>query len=66
MKDIIKSMKASSKKIIIFYGSQTGTAESFAHRFAKNLQSYNTLHHHLNSVVIDPEELDIVINSNLI
>ena len=31
----ISKMKASGKNIIVFYGSQTGTAEEFAGRLAK-------------------------------
>jgi sulfite reductase alpha subunit-like flavoprotein len=43
------------KSIAIFYGSQTGTAEEFAGRLAKDAQRYG-----LKSAVFDPEEIDIV------
>jgi NADPH-ferrihemoprotein reductase len=48
-------MKSSGKSIVIFYGSQTGTAEEYAQRIAKNLRLYG-----LKALVIDPEETDIV------
>lgn len=42
----------------IFYGSQTGTAEEFSGRLAKDAQRYG-----LKSLVLDPEECDMVINA---
>lgn len=45
------------KTIAIFYGSQTGTAEEFAGRLAKDAQRYG-----LKAAVFDPEEIDIVSN----
>ena len=48
-------MKSSGKSIVIFFGSQTGTAEEFAQRLAKNARLYG-----LKALVIDPEETDIV------
>ena len=48
-------MKASGKNIVIFFGSQTGTAEEFSRRLAKNARLYG-----LKALVIDPEEVDIV------
>ena len=43
------------KCIAIFYGSQTGTAEEFAGRLAKDAQRYG-----LKALVLDPEECDMV------
>jgi NADPH-ferrihemoprotein reductase len=54
-KSLIDKMKSSGKSIVIFYGSQTGTAEEYAQRIAKNLRLYG-----LKALVVDPEETDIV------
>lgn len=43
------------KSVAIFYGSQTGTAEEFSGRLAKDAQRYG-----LKSLVLDPEECDMV------
>lgn len=53
-KSLIDKMKSSGKSIVIFYGSQTGTAEEYAQRIAKNLRLYG-----LKALVVDPEETDI-------
>lgn len=37
--DIVETMKNSGKKAVVFYGSQTGTAEDYALKFAKKFQS---------------------------
>ena len=50
----VTKMKNSGKSIAIFYGSQTGTAEEFANRLAKDAQRYT-----LKAMVLDPEECDI-------
>lgn len=50
----IGKMKKSGKCIAIFYGSQTGTAEEFAGRLAKDAQRYG-----LKALVLDPEECDM-------
>eukprot|EP00794_Sanderia_malayensis_P019243 gene19243-21171_t len=50
----VTKMKHSGKSIAIFYGSQTGTAEEFANRLAKDAQRYD-----LKASVLDPEECDI-------
>ena len=52
---------STDRKIIIFFGSQTGTAEEFARRLAKNARLYG-----LKALVVDPEEIDIVIINTFI
>ncbi|KAL5482608.1 hypothetical protein ACEPAI_9202 [Sanghuangporus weigelae] len=53
-RDFITKMKESKKRIVIFYGSQTGTAEEYAIRLAKEAkQKFG-----LASLVCDPEEYD--------
>lgn len=44
-------MKATGKKVIVFYGSQTGTAEEFALRLAKDARRYG-----MPAMSFDPEE----------
>lgn len=41
--------------MIIFYGSQTGTAEEFAGRLAKDCNRYG-----MKGMAADPEEFDMV------
>lgn len=41
---------------MVFYGSQTGTAEEFAGRLAKDASRYG-----MKAVVADPEESDMVL-----
>lgn len=43
------------KTIIVFYGSQTGTAEEFANRLSKDAQRYG-----MKGMAADPEEYDMV------
>ena len=50
-------MKSTGKSIVVLYGSQTGTGEEFAQRLAKNSRLYG-----LKTLVVDPEEIDIVTN----
>ncbi|KAJ3643865.1 hypothetical protein Zmor_026549 [Zophobas morio] len=50
----IKKLKASGRSLVVFYGSQTGTAEEFAGRLAKEGVRY-----HLKGMVADPEECDM-------
>lgn len=50
----IGKMKKAGKSVAIFYGSQTGTAEEFSGRLAKDAQRYG-----LKSLVLDPEECDM-------
>ena len=40
---------------MVFYGSQTGTAEEFAGRLAKDCVSYG-----MKGMVVDPEECEMV------
>lgn len=40
---------------MVFYGSQTGTAEEFANRLAKDAQRYG-----MRGMSADPEEYDLV------
>lgn len=47
-------MKSSGKNVIVFYGSQTGTAEEFAGRLAKDAVGYG-----MKGLVADPEECDM-------
>nr|CAG4651637.1 EOG090X027R [Triops cancriformis] len=50
----IGKMKASGRQVVVFYGSQTGTAEEFAGRMAKESARYG-----LKAMVADPEECDM-------
>lgn len=45
------------KNIVVFYGSQTGTAEEFANRLAKDAHRYV-----MKGMAADPEEYDMVIH----
>lgn len=50
----IKKLKSSGRSLVVFYGSQTGTAEEFAGRLAKEGIRYK-----LKGMVADPEECDM-------
>ncbi|XP_067144263.1 NADPH--cytochrome P450 reductase [Centruroides vittatus] len=50
----ISKMKSSGRNIVVFYGSQTGTAEEFAARLAKEAHRYG-----MKAMVADPEECDM-------
>ncbi|XP_037026127.1 NADPH--cytochrome P450 reductase isoform X1 [Bradysia coprophila] len=50
----IKKLKSSGRSLVVFYGSQTGTAEEFAGRLAKEGIRYS-----LKGMVADPEECDM-------
>ncbi|VDN04179.1 unnamed protein product [Thelazia callipaeda] len=49
----ISRMKSEGRKVLIIYGSQTGTAEELAGRLAKDVQNYGQ-----KAFVLDPEEMD--------
>ncbi|KIY61534.1 putative cytochrome P450 oxidoreductase [Cylindrobasidium torrendii FP15055 ss-10] len=53
-RDFLQKMKAGNKRLVIFYGSQTGTAEEYAIRIAKEAKAKFGL----TSLVCDPEEHD--------
>lgn len=50
----ISKMKSTGRSVIVFYGSQTGTAEEFAARLAKEANRYG-----MKAMVADPEEYDM-------
>uniref|UniRef100_A0A673MCT6 NADPH--hemoprotein reductase n=1 Tax=Sinocyclocheilus rhinocerous TaxID=307959 RepID=A0A673MCT6_9TELE len=50
----IEKMKKTNRNIVVFYGSQTGTAEEFANRLAKDAQRYG-----MKGMAADPEEYDL-------
>ncbi|XP_057207943.1 P450 (cytochrome) oxidoreductase b isoform X2 [Triplophysa rosa] len=50
----IEKMKKTGKNIAVFYGSQTGTAEEFANRLAKDAHRYG-----MKGMAADPEEYDM-------
>lgn len=51
----IKKLKSTGRSLVVFYGSQTGTAEEFAGRIAKEGARYK-----MKGMVADPEECDMV------
>ena len=50
-------MAFQGRNIVVFYGSQTGTAEAFATQLAKDAQRYG-----MKGMPADPEEYDMVIS----
>ncbi|XP_025919431.1 NADPH--cytochrome P450 reductase isoform X2 [Apteryx rowi] len=50
----IEKMKKTGRNIVVFYGSQTGTAEEFANRLSKDAHRYG-----LRGMAADPEEYDL-------
>ncbi|KAH7637560.1 nadph--cytochrome p450 reductase-like [Dermatophagoides farinae] len=50
----IAKMKSGGRNMIVFYGSQTGTAEEFAARLAKEATRYG-----MKAMVADPEECEM-------
>lgn len=50
----IEKMKKTNRNVLVFYGSQTGTAEEFATRLVKDAQRYG-----IKGMVADPEEYDM-------
>ncbi|EGN98028.1 hypothetical protein SERLA73DRAFT_182869 [Serpula lacrymans var. lacrymans S7.3] len=53
-RDFVAKMKDGKKRLVIFYGSQTGTAEEYAIRLAKEAKTKFGI----TSLVCDPEEYD--------
>lgn len=53
-RDIVDTVRANNKAFLILYGSQTGTAEDYANKFAKELKSKFKL----NVMVADIEDYD--------
>lgn len=51
----IKKLQSSGRRLVVFYGSQTGTAEEFAGRLAKEGIRYQ-----MKGMVADPEECNMV------
>lgn len=52
--NFVAKMKSSGRNVIVFYGSQTGTAEEFAGRLAKDATRWG-----MKGMVADPEECDM-------
>ncbi|XP_051540409.1 NADPH--cytochrome P450 reductase-like isoform X3 [Myxocyprinus asiaticus] len=50
----IEKLKKTNRNIVVFYGSQTGTAEEFANRLAKDAHRYG-----MKGMAADPEEYDM-------
>lgn len=50
----ISQMKSTGRNMVVFYGSQTGTAEEFAARLAKEANRFG-----LKAMVADPEECEM-------
>ncbi|XP_071790461.1 NADPH--cytochrome P450 reductase-like isoform X2 [Asterias amurensis] len=50
----IDKLKSSGKNVVVFYGSQTGTAEEFATRLSKDSQRYG-----MKGMIADPEECEM-------
>src|SRR4029434_6318940 len=50
---IALSPPCQGRNIVVFYGSQTGTAEEFANRLSKDAQRYG-----MKGMAADPEEYD--------
>lgn len=52
--NLFEKMKATDRNMVIFYGSQTGTAEEFANRIAKEANRYG-----MRAMTADPEEIQL-------
>ncbi|XP_029468564.1 NADPH--cytochrome P450 reductase isoform X2 [Rhinatrema bivittatum] len=50
----VEKMKKTGKNIVVFYGSQTGTAEEFANRLSKDAHRYG-----MRGMAADPEEYEM-------
>ena len=53
--DVLQRMQDSGKRMVVFYGSQTGTAEEFTTRLCKEARYYG-----ISAMCADPVEYDIV------
>ncbi|XP_035136173.2 NADPH--cytochrome P450 reductase isoform X1 [Callithrix jacchus] len=56
----VEKMKKTGRNVIVFYGSQTGTAEEFANRLSKDAHRYG-----MRGMTADPEEYDLADLSSL-
>ncbi|MXQ82680.1 hypothetical protein E5288_WYG009672 [Bos mutus] len=59
-RSFVEKMKKTGRNIIVFYGSQTGTAEEFANRLSKDAHRYG-----MRGMAADPEEYDLADLSSL-
>jgi NADPH-ferrihemoprotein reductase len=50
----VKKMQSSGRNVVVFYGSQTGTAEELAGRLAKDAARYG-----MKGIALDPEECEM-------
>ncbi|EFO27526.2 FAD binding domain-containing protein [Loa loa] len=50
----VARMKSEERKVLIIYGSQTGTAEELAGRLSKDVQNYGQ-----KALLLDPEEMNV-------
>ncbi|KAL4660537.1 NADPH-cytochrome P450 reductase isoform X1 [Arapaima gigas] len=50
----IEKMKKTNRNVVVFYGSQTGTAEEFSNRLSKDARRYG-----MRGMAADPEEYDL-------
>ena len=57
-KGFLSKMRKTGRRLVVFYGSQTGTAEEFAGRLAKEGARYG-----LKGIVADPEEENMEVTS---
>ena len=57
-KGFLSKMRKTGRRLVVFYGSQTGTAEEFAGRLAKEGARYG-----LKGIVADPEEENMEVSN---
>ena len=58
-KGFLSKMRKTGRRMVVFYGSQTGTAEEFAGRLAKEGARYG-----FKGIVADPEEENMEVRCN--
>lgn len=58
--DVVERMNKTNKRMVVFYGSQTGTAEEFSMRLAKEARYYG-----IPAMCADPMEYDVDTLKNL-